>query len=265
MNEAGYANVKAGDRIPMAHAATVTEAVKAHLTKSALDDTNSVQITQSMVDKLAPHGITLKPGARVSLEKAGELKSLLEMAEPKAEKPDATQIIPGYTGPGGGPVLLNKSDQSASEIKLPPGSKQSESESARERQQRFTESQQTRQDARDQRREDQQQKVVEGAQKSVDQLQTKEQEQHAKRQAYGSVLATPNGGKVIDPDTREQYTMNPTRRQFYQDRLDKATAMAGQYHDQATKIIQRHGGTAPPPLNSGPKVKVWNEKLGRFD
>lgn len=88
MNEAGYDKVKAGDRVPMAHAGVVTEAVKAHLKSSALDDSNSVTLTQDMVDRLAPHGITLKPGARVSLEKAADLKDLVQMAEPKpgAEK-----------------------------------------------------------------------------------------------------------------------------------------------------------------------------------
>ncbi|HWE51410.1 MAG TPA: hypothetical protein VG273_16580 [Bryobacteraceae bacterium] len=79
-------DAKAGDRFPLAHSQLAVEAMKAHLGKTSLDDSNSVTITQDMADKLKPHGISIKPGARVSIEKAQDLKDLVNIGEP-AEKP----------------------------------------------------------------------------------------------------------------------------------------------------------------------------------
>lgn len=255
MNEAGYQDVKPGQRIPMAHAATVTQAVKDHLNKTALDDSNSVEITQGMADKLAPHGIKLKPGARVSLEKANDLKTLVEMAEPpdKSKPPRTKTDLEHFSSP----VSVNEDTGKVTALTLPPGVKAQATPGQQEADQRFREREQDRKDARDQRQQDQEQKAQDGAQKTVDQLQTREQEQHAKRQAYGTVLGTKDGDPVVDPDDKKLYTMNGTRRKYYQDRYDKATQLAGAYNAQAKKIVTRFGGdTGEPATNRSTKQQT---------
>ncbi len=249
MQEAGYDGIKPGQRIPMAHASTVTEAVKQHLSKNQYDDSNSVVITQAMADKLAPHGISLKPGARVPLEKASSLMDLVKIGEP-AEKPDASQIIPGQQGPNGGMLIYDKNSQTAKEVPLPQGSKPVLTPGQQEVNQRFRERQEDKQDAKDRAREDKEQKGRDGAQKTIDTLQTKEQEQHAKRAAYGTALSTKDGEQTVDPDTRQAVTMNAARRKFYQDRYQKATDLAKTYNDQTTKLVQRNGGDTGKPAQS---------------
>jgi len=79
---------KPGQVISAEHHATLLEKAKKSL-GDILDDSNSVSITQDMADRLSPHGIAVKPGARISLEKLANLRDLATIAEPKppAEKP----------------------------------------------------------------------------------------------------------------------------------------------------------------------------------
>jgi hypothetical protein len=269
----GDGTFKEGQRLPFAQASIATEAVKAYLSKSALNDTNSLKVTKEAAVRLKAQGIEIDEGARIPIEHASNAIDLAKIAFPPADKPDATQIIPGMVGPGGGPLILDKTKQSASELTLPAGSKQQETPAQQDTRQRHLDAQADRQDARDQRREDQAQKGRDAAQKTIDALQTKEQEQHAKRQAYGNVLATKDGDEFVDPDTRDSPKMNPLRRQFYQDRYNKATTLAGSYADQQKKLIARNGGGNQPaadaprsakttPLKAAPAQLKTGHKVG---
>ncbi len=243
MNEAGY-DAKAGQRWPLAHANVVTEAVKQHLGKSQLDDSNSVVITQDAADRLHAAGVDVKVGARWPLDKMNELKSLLEMTQPKpAAKTARTRVdLEHYNQP----VSINEDTGEITPLKLPPGVKPQATPAQQESDERFRE-----------RQQDQQQRGRDAAQKTIDQLQTREQEQHGKRSAYASVLwsgpidkqtgqpgETPDDATIVDPDDRKQHVMGPALRRYYMDRYQRATDLAGSYHDQQQKIIRQNGGDA---------------------
>lgn len=82
-NKAGFDSVKPGQRIPFGHVGTITEGIKRLAEKAALDDDNSVTITDDLSKRLSPHGISVKPGARISVEHLANLRDLVSIAEPQ--------------------------------------------------------------------------------------------------------------------------------------------------------------------------------------
>jgi hypothetical protein len=106
---------------------------------------------------------------------------------------------------------------------------------------------QERKDAKEQAGRDSAQKVLDG-------YQVKEQSQHALRSAYGEALSTQpdadgkNKGQtwVIDPVTHKEEELTPARRAAYQNEYQRATKLAGAYHDAQQKIIVRQGGDPDP-------------------
>jgi hypothetical protein len=97
----------------------------------------------------------------------------------KAEKPDATAIIPGMTGPGGGLVVFDKNKQTTAEVPVPKGSKREATPAQAEAKQRADE---------------RLQQVYQGRH---DKLQTEEQAQWDLRAKHAAVVDSLNDGATV--------------------------------------------------------------------
>lgn len=254
--ETGY---RPGTKIPMQHLGAlmgVHKAIQDAQPNAPLDDTNSVVVTQSLSDKLAPRGVQLKPGSRLSFDKAAQVKDFVGIANPPEKAPKNLHFEPSTNDRGD--VTMRGFDPETGEVKssntakgLGPQRKDPDATAAS--------------DARAQAREDRQQAERDRAQNLINTLQTREKEQHQLRSAYGSILAQPiseskeaNGQKVtvIDPDSRREEYLTPSRKAYYQDQYDAATGLRDTYHQQSTKLIKRYGGDAgietfPPDKPAG--------------
>jgi hypothetical protein len=118
----------------------------------------------------------------VSVPHSQLLETLKSVVDP-ASKPDATQFIPGMTGPHGGPMVFDKNTQTASEVALPAGSKRTLSPEAADVAQRAAEREQDRADAA-------QAKMQAAFQARHDKLQTEEQRQWDVKTKAGANLQT---------------------------------------------------------------------------
>lgn len=248
----GMLNTKAykpGQVISAEHHATLLEKAKKSL-GDMLDDNNSVQLTEEMANRLSRHGIKVKPGARMSLEKLANLRDLAAIAEPKAlDKPDAQSILPGQQGPNGGVLVFNKNSQTIDEIPVPKGSKAVltpvQAEADKDRHIRRTELE----DLRAARNAETQGRIRDRAQGTIDKLQQQEQQQHALRREYGDFLsalgAAEDGGTVVLPGSKTPVTVTPARTKSladkYKTELNNATEKAKMYNEQARKLVQAHG------------------------
>lgn len=203
-----------------------------------------------------------KPGAKPPAQPvAAQPASAFSFVLPdktKADKPARTRID---TTNFSQPLSINEDTNEITPLKLPPGVRRTMSpaqEAANAR----------RADAKSETEEKNQQAVRDRGQVAINALQTKEEEQHQLRGAYGKALAQPskdaNGQKVtvIDPLSRQEEFLTPARRADYENRYNKATALRDNYRAQSVKLIKRYGGdvvgpevypsdtpTPPPPPN----------------
>gem|GEM_PF-6095086 len=79
----------------------------------------------------------------------------------KPERPDATQIIPGYQDASGSPLVFDRTKGTATPVKMPPGAKQVLTPEQRERAGEVADRRKAAADQRQQIEDDRQQKVIE--------------------------------------------------------------------------------------------------------
>jgi hypothetical protein len=200
-----YAGTPPGTRIPFAHAQAVVG-----LGKEMLDAADKAQkrkqvavVTQDASDRAKAVGIDLPVGSEIPY---GELKGVLEAVQPKTEKPDVSQIIPGMQGPNGGPLIYDKTTQSMKEIPPVPGSKgvltADQQDRSEDRKTRLRESEDRRADAadaREARRADAQQLRENQAAKDHEAAGLKKQAMQAMAQGYHDASSTEPGETYFEP------------------------------------------------------------------
>jgi hypothetical protein len=233
---------KQGYYIPTDDEKATLASAQAVKSKQALDALSQMPIPADVGDALG-----LKPGGTGTF---GDIIRAHHEAFP--DKPDASQaIIPGYTGPKGGPITRDPKTGATSEVQLPAGSKREATPAQQDIAARFKERAQDRSDAAGAATEAKAQKARDDGQKQLDALQTQEQAQHALRIAYGTDAA--DGKPFVDPQTKQTYTMNAGRRTYNRQQLDKATAAVGSLQDKQRKIEARIGGQ-PAAASQGAAV-----------
>jgi len=264
--EIGY---QRGDRIPLAHVSALTGLHKALNEHEEFGEPKDVYDPEgNVVDTLrygknggvmranpTPSSGPSTPGARNGGAFDVNQQAGYRATRPAAEKPDVSQIIPGMAGPNGGPLIYDRTSQSMKEIPPVPGSKQTmtaaQTEADKDRDTARANRREDKADAAAQREQAREQADRDRAQKQIDIFNTREQEQHQLRQEYGKVLSQPNTNSkesnqlpvmVVDPKSGRETPMTEERRAYFQSQYDKATGMADTWHQQAVKLIQRHGG-----------------------
>lgn len=162
----------------------------------------------------------------------------------KAEKPDVQSIVPGMTGPHGGPLVFDKNTQTTKELQVPAGSKRELTPAQLEAKQRADERDQDRKDAAAQKRTD-------ALTKQHDQLQKDEQAEWDNRARYGAIAeqigkTTEGAGTFSDPRTGKEVTVTKDNRaslvKYYRYQADKAQQRALDKQGKARSIRQQLGG-----------------------
>jgi hypothetical protein len=228
--------------IPTDDEKATLKSAQAVKSKQALDALSQMPIPADVGDALG-----LKPGATGTF---GDIIRAHHEAFP--DKPATSQtLIPGYTGPKGGPIQRDAKTGATSEVEMPAGSKASLTPAQQEIKARAGERAQDRSDAQGAATEAKAQKARDDGQKQLDVLQAQEQAQHALRIAYGTDAA--DGKPFVDPQTKQTYTMNAGRRVYNRQQLDKATAAVGSLQDKQRKIEARIGGQ-PAAASQGSAV-----------
>jgi hypothetical protein len=190
---------------------------------------------------------------------------------PGKDKPDLSQILQGVTGPNGGKIVFNRTDQSFSEVPLPPGTKetltadqQDRRQDRKVRQQEVEETRTARQATTAQAAADKAAKGVEAVKAKHEDFQSKEQDQWDLHKRFAD-LANPtlnkNGDTVVlpnyNPKTGEitegaPRIMNDDLRQSFIAQANQAQRKALEQHQNAAGIRRsmkwgEFANQTPPP------------------
>jgi hypothetical protein len=161
-------------------------------------------------------------------------------ADAKKNRPDATQMIPGYVGAGGGPLIYDKNTQTSSEVKIPPGAKRAPSANQDEITQRSKERQQDRADTRSQAEADRQLKLQQAMQERHDKAYEAEQNLWQLGQAYVDA-SNSTDDRVIDPRTGREVDNTPEARKAWAALANDSKAKAMQKQQESKEIRKRMG------------------------
>lgn len=178
----------------------------------------------------------------------------------KADKPDVSQIVPGYQGPNGGLLTRDTTSNTVSEVPLPAGSKQTmtaaQTEADKDRhvaQDRLAEDRATRVSAADQAKADRATKAQAVVQGKHDDYQSREQDQWQLHQRYADLAnptVNPNGSTVSLPaynaktgeiSDGQPRTMSDQLRSTMIDQANQAQRKALEQHGYAAGIRKSMG------------------------
>lgn len=192
-------NLPANGRAPFSLLGSLHTAAELHKMQHPDPETQS---PDPAIQATGPDGkrVLLNRGAKSGKLSLAQFPEGTSYAPPeKAERPDASQVIPGQQGPNGGLVVFDKTNQSTSEVPLPPGSKPQMTASQTEADKDRHEREGVAKDARAQLEEDRQERNNERDRKTHDEYLTKESIQKGVAQGYWDARGTPDGGVYRSP------------------------------------------------------------------
>jgi len=150
-----------------------------------------------------------------------EIGTFKSTAKTKTEPADQTQIVPGIAGPGGAPVIVNRSEGTAKVVQLPAGVKPTLTENQerirqehQDRADALAEARQIRKEDRDREAAEKKAKNEEVVHERHDKLQKEEQTQWELQRRYYE-LAGSTADTVVDPRSNQEIPLTPARKQEY--------------------------------------------------